>query len=172
MFSFYLFSVLVFTGIGHSSAQGVSLCVCVCFICISFLFGLVCNKRMEWYDVILLLFCWGPNLNFLCSLFLFFLFLSLPGSAIFFCAGSKFVRVCVCVLFPFHFCSVLFVMKEGKGKMLYFVVVFVEVRILIFHVLFISLFFSCLYRDRPFFCAACKFVFVHDFHFFGVGSCL
>ena len=57
MFSFSLFSVLVFTGIGHSSAQPVSLCVCVCFISISFLFGLVCNKRREGYDVILLLFC-------------------------------------------------------------------------------------------------------------------
>ncbi len=44
--------------------------------------------------------------------------------------------------------------------MLYFVVVFVEDRILIFHVLFLSLFFSCLYRDRPFFCAAGMFVFV------------
>ena len=29
---------------------------------------------------------------------------------------------------------------------------------LIFYVLFLSNFFSCLYRDRPFFCAVCKFV--------------
>jgi hypothetical protein len=59
MLSFSLFCVLVFTGIGHSSAQTVSLCACVCvsFISISFLFGLVCNKKREGYDVILLLFC-------------------------------------------------------------------------------------------------------------------
>ena len=78
----------------------------------------------------------------------------------FFCAECKFVFVCVCAWFPFLWCWVLLVIKEGKGKMLYFVVVFVEVRILIFHVLFLSLFFSCIYRDRPFFCAGGKFVFV------------
>jgi hypothetical protein len=68
----------------------------------------------------------------------------------FFCADCKFV----CVLFPFHVCSVLFVIKEGKGMML-FCCCFVEVRILIFYVLFFSFFCSCLYRDRPFFCADC-----------------
>jgi hypothetical protein len=94
MFSFSLFSVLVFTGIGHSSAQPVSSCVYVC--------------------------------------------------------------VCVCVFFSFHFCSVLFVIKEGKGMMLF--CCFVEVRIFIFYVLFFSFLCSCLYRDRPFFCAAGKFV--------------
>jgi len=52
MFYFYVFSVLVFTGIGHSSAQAVSLLAFVCFISISFLFGLVCNKGREGYDVI------------------------------------------------------------------------------------------------------------------------
>ena len=91
------------------------------------------------------------------------LFLSLFFSCLyrdrpFFCADSKFVFVCVCAWFPFLLCWVLFVIKEGKGKMLYFVVVFVEVRILILHVLFLSLFFTCLYRDGPFFCAECKFV--------------
>ncbi len=55
MFYFNLFSVLVFTGIGHSSAQAVSLRLCVLFPFL-FLFGLVCNKRREGYDVILLLF--------------------------------------------------------------------------------------------------------------------
>ncbi len=59
--------------------------------------------------------------------------------------------------------GVLFVIKEEQGKMLDFVVVVVEVRIYIFYVLFLSLFFSCFYRDRPFFCADGKFLFVHFF---------
>ncbi len=65
----------------------------------------------------------------------------------------------VCVLFPFHFCSVLFVIKEGKDMML-FCCCFVEVRIFIFYVLFFSFLCSCLYRDRPFFCAGGKFMYV------------
>ncbi len=69
----------------------------------------------------------------------------------------------------------LFVIKEGKGKMLYFVAVFVEVRILIFHVLFLSLFFSRLTgighsSAQP--VSLCLFVCVLDLHFFCVGSCL
>jgi hypothetical protein len=110
-----------------------------------------------------------------CVLFLSFFFSCLYRDRPFFCAGCKFVCVCVCVLFPFRFCSVMFVIKEGKGMML-FCCCFVEVRILIFYVLFLSFFFSCLYRDWPFFCAGSKFfcvcVCVFYFHFIFVRSCL
>ena len=74
-------------------------------------------------------------------------------------AQSVSLCVCVCLICPFVFCSVLFVIKEGKGMMLY-CCCFVEVRILILYVQYLSFFFSCLYWDRPFFCAASKFVFV------------
>jgi hypothetical protein len=119
MFSFSLFSVLVFTGIGHSSAQLVSLCVCVCicFISISFLFGLVCNKRREGYDAILLLFCRSPNLHFLCSLFLFFLFLSLPGLAILLRSEYVCLFVC-CISISFLFDLVFNKRREGHDVIL------------------------------------------------------
>ncbi len=102
------------------------------------------------------------------SYFCFHLFRDRP----FFCAVSKFV--CVCVLFAFHYCSVLFVIKEGKSMML-FCCCFVEVRIFIFYVLFFSCFCSFLYRNRPFFCAVGKFVCVCVcvlyLHFIIVRSC-
>ena len=112
MFSFYLFSVLVFTGIGHSSAQGVSLCVCVCvwFISISLLFGLVCNKRREGYDVILLLlFCWGPNIHFLCSMFYLVSFLVFTGIGH---SSAQSVSLCVCVCF-LSICFLFGLVLEG-----------------------------------------------------------
>ncbi len=71
---------------------------CVCFISISFLFGLVCNKRREGYNVILLLVCCRPNISCLCSI-LFFFFSCLYGDRSFFCADCK----CVCVFSIFFF---------------------------------------------------------------------
>ncbi len=72
MFYFYLVSFLVFTGMGHSSAQAVSLYVCVfyfhlffvrsCFVIkegkgmmffvVVLLTSDVCNKRREGYDAL------------------------------------------------------------------------------------------------------------------------
>ncbi len=43
-------------------------------------------------------------------------------------------------LISISFCGVVFVIREGKGKMLYFVVVVVEVLIIIFHVIYLSSF--------------------------------
>ena len=91
----------------------------VCLISISFLFGLVCNKRREGYDVILLLFCEVRILIFYVLFFSFFcscLDRDRPYSS----AQGVSLCVCVCVLFPFHFCLVVFVIKEGKGMMLFF----------------------------------------------------
>ena len=131
------------------------MCVCVLF---RFLFCSVLFVIQEGKGMMLFCCCFVDVRIFIFNVLFFSFFFSClyrdrPYSS------AQPVSVCVCVLFPFLFCSVLFVIKEGKGMML-FSCCFVDVRILIVNVLFLSFFCSCLYRDRPFFNADGKFVFL------------